>query len=374
MNKRIRTLLIALAIAVVAVVIWRVFFVGPSVPNNVITLSGRIEGDDSAIASKQPGRIVAIRVREGDTVSRGEVIAALDDAQARAAVLDASARAQAARRQIAVLQAELRQAQLSTQQAGVSGEGVVYQANAELAAAQAQIMQGESAYRLAAFNARMDGNLYKTGDVSKAQRNQAVSAEQQAAAVLAAARRRRQAAQGALTAARANLSNSPIRAQQALAVEAQLAQQHSVIAGTLAQLAAARANLQDLTIRAPFAGTVMVRTAEPGEVITAGTPIVTLLNLDRVYLRGFVPEGEIGRVKVGQSARIFLDSDPNRAIDAYVMRIDPEAMFTPENTYFRSDRVKEVFGVKLALRRGFGYAKPGMPADGEILASGTWPK
>ncbi|MBV8654776.1 MAG: HlyD family secretion protein, partial [Candidatus Eremiobacteraeota bacterium] len=73
-------------------------------------------------------------------------------------------------------------------------------------------------------------------------------------------------------------------------------------------------------------------------------------------------------------ARVFLDSDPGHSLDAYVMRIDPEAMFTPENTYFQSDRVQQVFGVKLALRSGFGFAKPGMPADGQILVGGTWPK
>jgi len=119
---------------------------------------------------------------------------------------------------------------------------------------------------------------------------------------------------------------------------------------------------------------VLVRTAEPGEVLAAGTPVVTLLNLEKVYLRGFVPEGEIGRVRIGQPARVFLDSDPTRPIDAFVMRIDPEAMFTPENTYFQSDRVQQVFGLKLGLRSGFGYAKPGMPADGQILVEGTWPK
>ena len=142
----------------------------------------------------------------------------------------------------------------------------------------------------------------------------------------------------------------------------------------MAQLAQARANLKDLTIRAPFSGTILVRTAEPGEVLAAGTPVVTMLNLQKVYLRGFIPEGQIGKVKVGQSARIFLDSAPSQPIDAYVLTIDPQAMFTPENTYFQSDRVQQVFGVKLALHSGFGYAKPGMPADGQILVGGTWPK
>jgi len=99
-----------------------------------------------------------------------------------------------------------------------------------------------------------------------------------------------------------------------------------------------------------------------------------MLDLSKVYLRGFVPEGDIGKVKLGQASRIYLDSNPSKPLDAVVSRIDPQATFTPENTYFRDDRVKQVVGVKLLLKSGIGYAKPGMPADGEILVSGdTWP-
>jgi HlyD family secretion protein len=78
---------------------------------------------------------------------------------------------------------------------------------------------------------------------------------------------------------------------------------------------------------------------------------------------------------VGQPARVYLDSAPAAPIDAVVMRIDPQATFTPENTYFREDRVKQVVGLKLLLRGATGFAKPGMPADGEILVDGgAWPE
>ena len=144
--------------------------------------------------------------------------------------------------------------------------------------------------------------------------------------------------------------------------------------GARAQLVEAQANRKDLNVLAPFTGTVATRTAEPGEVVAAGTPIITLIDMGRVYLRGFVPEGEIGRVRVGQPARVYIDSAPTTPIDAVVMRIDPEATFTPENTYFREERVKQVVGLKLLLRGAIGFAKPGMPADGEILVAGSeWP-
>ena len=130
----------------------------------------------------------------------------------------------------------------------------------------------------------------------------------------------------------------------------------------------------DLIVRAPFAGTIVTRTAEPGEIAMAGSPIVTLVDLTAVYLRGYVPEGRIGAVKAGQPGRVYLDSDPTKPVDAVVSRIDPQATFTPENTYFRDDRVKQVVGVKLQLKGAIGFAKPGMPADGEILVSGgNWP-
>src|SRR4029077_15499560 len=162
----------------------------------------------------------------------------------------------------------------------------------------------------------------------------------------------------------------------------QLAQQQSEVSSATAQteqakaqLSEAEANRADLTIRAPFAGTIVTRAAEPGEVVSPGTAIVTLVDLSRVYLRGLVPDAQIGAVKVGQPAHVFVDPSPKVPIDAEVSRIDPQATFTPENTYFRDDRVKQVVGVKLQLKGAVGFAKPGMPADGEVLVGGgAWPK
>ena len=136
-----------------------------------------------------------------------------------------------------------------------------------------------------------------------------------------------------------------------------------------------QANRSDLTVVAPFDGVVATRVAEPGEVVSPGAAIVTMFDMSKIYLRGFVPEGDIGRVKLDQPAHVYLDSNSKVAIDAYVSRIDPEASFTPENTYFRDERVKQVVGVKLTIKIPSGAAKPGMPADGEILVEGTtWPK
>lgn len=381
-------LLFLLVLAGAAFLIWRLFLARTAAPENVIAVSGRIEGDSAAVAAKLSGRIVEVRVREGDTVNAGDVIAVLDDdqirareQQAQAAVTDAEAKAEAARAQIAVLQEQLRQSELLTEQARTDAQGRVRQAESEVVAAEAELARQEAAYRLAAFDREAYTRLASTGAVAERKGKEAVSTAEQQSAAVAAARRRVESARGALLVAKASLTNPGIRASQAGANRKQIAQQEKEIASAnakiqqaRAQLAEAQANRQDLNITAPFSGTIVTRAAEPGEVVASGTAIVTLLDLSKVYLRGFVPEGEIGKVKLDQPARVYLDSNPNQPLEAIVSRIDPEATFTPENTYFRDERVKQVVGLKLQLKNAAGYAKPGMPADGEILVQGnTWP-
>jgi HlyD family secretion protein len=303
--------MLVLIVAVAVVAAWRLFLAVPPLPPGVIAVSGRIEGDEAAVSPKTSGRIREVTVREGDTVAAGAVIAILDDEQVRA------------REQQSV--------------------AMVRQAEARLAAAEAQLAQAEASYAQARWDRDAFTTLFQRGLIAEQQARQAQNNERTQAAVVVAAQRQVGAAQADADRARA-------------------------------QLEEARADRQDLRVVAPFAGTVATRTAEPGEVVTAGTPVITLIDLGQVYLRGFVPEGQIGLVRVGQPARVFLDSAPAQPIEAFVSRVDPQATFTPENTYFREERVKQVVGVKLRLRGAEGFAKPGMPADGQILVEGTeWP-
>src|SRR5579864_5212229 len=164
--------LILLILAIAGFFIWRGYFANPKVPDNIVLLSGRIEGDDSAVAPKTTGRILEIRFREGDSVQAGDTIAVLDDQQVRAreeqasaALLQFEARAKSAHDQVAVLEEQLRQ-----------GE--------------AEVAQQEASYQLALFDKDAYMRLAKTGAVSERQGKQAEStAEQQAAAVAAAKRR-----------------------------------------------------------------------------------------------------------------------------------------------------------------------------------------
>ena len=237
--------------------------------------------------------------------------------QAQAELRQAEAKARSARDQISVLEEQLREEE-------------------------ANVAQQEAAHDIAQFDKEAYTRLAKSGAVSERQGKQAESTADQQAAAVAGAKRR------------------------VAGVNMQLAQQQAAIADAMAsvgqaqaQLTEARENRQDLTVKAPFDGTVVTRVAEPGEVITAGTPVITLLDLSKVYLRGFVPEGQIGKVKVGQAAHVYLDSNPKQPVDAYVSRIDPQATFTPENTYFRDDRVKQVVGSKAAAEGSTGICQTG---------------
>jgi HlyD family secretion protein len=379
--KPVRALVAILVLTLVGVAVWYFFLRPAPAPTNVIAVSGRIESDDSAVAPKVAGRVREVTVREGDRVTAGQVIAVLDDDQIRAreeqaqfAVDQAVARVERARRQIAVLERQREQSRLGIDQARLDAAGRVDQARANLATAEAQLAQAEATYRQAAYDAEKFGRLAREGIEPErtARQTKAVADAQEAAVV--AARKQVEAAEGALETARSSLANAAIRREQTSAVDEQIDQASADVAAAEADAARARAGLDearanrnDLVITAPFDATVATRAVEPGEVVAAGTPIVTLVDLSKVYLRAFIPEGQIGRVAVGQRARVYLDSAPGEPIEAVVSRVDPEASFTPENTYFRDDRVKQVVGVKLQLEGAVGFAKPGMPADGEIF-------
>ncbi|HQR40794.1 MAG TPA: HlyD family efflux transporter periplasmic adaptor subunit [Blastocatellia bacterium] len=384
----VRVLLVLLVLATIGTLVWYFLIRKPPLPAGVIAVSGRIEGDVSSVAPKVAGKLLEILVREGDTVTAGQLIATLDAAQvqsrrdaAQFAVTQAEARVTRAQQQIAVLEAQRQQSWLGIDQAKTDAAGRVQQAESNVATAEAALAQAEASYELAKWDVERFESLAADGIEPERSAKQARSAEQAQAAAVRAAHKQVDAARAALETARGNLANPAIRTAQTTAIEQQIVQARSDIAAAEAdadrsksQLKEADENLNDLRIVAPFDGTIATRAAEPGEVIAAGTPIVTLVDMTKVYLRAFVPEGQIGRVVVGQKARVYLDSSQKTALDAEVERIDPEASFTPENTYFKDDRVKQVVGVKLALRQGFGNAKPGMPADGEILVEGSdWP-
>lgn len=365
-------------------------------PNdNEISLSGRIEGYEIDLGPKVGGLVSTVTVREGDTVQQGQVIAQLDDKELQAQLAAAKASSGAAQQQVTqaqlqldVINSQIREAQLTRQQAQGDASGRVNQAEAtvataqaQLAEAQAQLQQAISSLNLAQKERDRFATLVAEGAVSQQQFDQvqtqfetAQKTLQARQAAVAAAERQVNATQGALTQAQTTELNPEIRTAQVTRLQkqreqatAQLAAAQADVKRTAAQQEEISARIADLTITSPINGIVVTRTVEPGEVIAAGTTILSVIDLSDVYLRGYIPEGRLGEVRVGQPAHVFLDSDPNQPLDATVDAIDTEASFTPENIYFQSDRVTQVFGLKLGIENPNGYAKPGMPADGEII-------
>jgi HlyD family secretion protein len=377
-------------VAAIALLVWYIFIRRPKLQGaqNLVVAPGRIAGDEATVSAKTAGRVREIRFREGDSVRAGDMIAMLDDDQVRAredaaksAVQQAEARVRSSQQQISVLRAQEQSSIISVDQSKVDSEGRVNQARAQVAAAEAALAQARAANNQAKYDYENQSKLAKDGDLSERQGMLAKSNLEATSAAVNAAEEQVKAARGAYNAQQAALKTPAILTSQTLSIQEQINKAQSEITGALAdaekaraQLREAEANRADLRIVAPFDGTITVRSVEPGEVINPGTAIVTLVNLQELYLRVFVPIAEIDRVRVDQPARIYLDSRPDRAIEATVSRIDPDAAFTPENTYYREDRVRQVVGVKLAIKNSDGSAKPGVPGEGEILVKGSeWP-
>jgi HlyD family secretion protein len=370
------------AIALIAGIgfgVYRLFFYEPE-PDGLF-LSGRIEGYETDVSAKIGGRIETVAVQEGDLVEPGQLLLQLDDAEIQAQLRGAIARVgaaqerlQRARQQLPVLQAQLEQARLTTQQAGQESQGRVLEAQNSVAAARAELAEAKENLVLAQADQRRTTQLFAEGAISAQEVDEANAALGTAQARVAAAQQQVEAAQGRLQQAEATTQNPSIRAAQELQIQNQILQAQTDISvaeqevrDAQAEQAQIQANLNYLVVESPMQGTVTTRSVQPGEVVAAGAPLITLVNQNRLYLRGFVPEGQIGNVSVGQSAFVYLDSHPDRPLEAEVSRIDPSASFTPENTYFQEDRVNQVFGVELTLDDPQRLAKQGMPADGRIL-------
>jgi len=397
------------------------YFVRPQ--KEALELSGRIEGYPTDIGAKVGGKISLVTVREGDRVNQGDVIVRLDDAEiqaqlrgATAKITEAEQQKQQALSQIEVVNSQIQEAQLNMQQAVGDAKGKIFQAESNLAAAQAQVSQAEamvnqaeaeviraqtqvnqekSQLKLASINRDRYAQLYKEGAFSKQvfdeaqtkfetaqatyenalaglETNKATLASRKAA--VDAAKRQVNAAQGGLLQAQTTSINPDIRNAQVNALRRQLNVAKAQLAAAEAEVKNAQsaqqqiqAQMSYLNVVSPINGVVITRSVEPGEVVATGKNLLTVLNPDSVYLRGFIPEGKIGQVRVGQNAKIFLDSAPKQPLNAHVAAIDTQASFTPENIYFKEDRVKQVFGIKLTLDNPQGFAKPGMPADAKIL-------
>lgn len=384
---------IGLLVAGIAGVTW--YLTKPSNVVEPLEVSGRIEGYETNIGAKFAGRVNYVAVREGDRVKKGQVIVRMDDEEIQAQLRGADARIVAAqqakeqaRLQPSILESRIQEIQLNLQQAQGDAQGRVAQAEASVASSQAQLneaqanlKQAKAELKLAGINRDRYAKLVKDGAINQQQFDQAQTDYEKAMATVTARqgsvesfRKLVMAAEGESQQAQTSTLNPNIRNTQIASLRTQLSQARNKLAAAQADVNNAKADRQeiqsqitDLNIISPIDGVVVTRSSEPGTVVTTGKTLLTVINPDEVYLRGFIPQGEIGKVKVGQDANVFLDSAPEKPLKARINAIDTEASFTPENIYFKEDRVKQVFGVKIEIDHPNGLAKPGMPADAEIV-------
>jgi HlyD family secretion protein len=401
-----RILLGVIVLAVLGYFSWRHFTPAP-IPT-VLRVSGRIEADETDIGAKTGGRVTQILVNEGDEVKTGQVVAVIQDQEVDQQLQAAIAQVNAARQdeaqaklQVSVAQSRILESQANLAQAREDSQGRVSQAEStvsasrtQIAQAKAQVLQAQAEVRRAASQlklAKSDRDRYaelgEQGVISRQQLDQVQTAADTAQATLETARatlvaqvaavktaeEQLKAVQGSLVQTRSTSINATIRTNQLLAYQQQKEQAQTQLMAAKAKVQVAIANQQQLqkrldsfTVKSPINGTVQDRPIEPGAVVTSGKTLLTVINPQAVYLRAYVPEGDIGKIYPGKSARVFLDSNPEKPLPATVSSIDPKASFTPENIYFQKDRVRQVFGVKLAIKQSQNFAKPGMPADAEI--------
>ena len=280
--------------------------------------NGRIEATQIDIATKLPGRIKDVLVSEGDFVEAGQVVARMDTQ---------------------VPEAELRQAEAQVSQARNATE-----------TAKAVVAQRESELTFAQNTLKRSEDLVQKGFVSPQKLDGDRTAMLTAKAVLVAAR-------------------------------SQVVQSQSAIQAAQATVERIKADLDDSVLKAPRAGRVQYRLAEPGEVLSAGGKVVSILDLSDVYMTVFLPETTAGSLAIGAQARIVLDVAPQYVIPARVGFVAAEAQFTPKTVETAVERQKLVFRVRAQidpelLRKYRTRVKSGLPgvAYVQVNRSAQWPQ
>ncbi|RME38459.1 MAG: HlyD family efflux transporter periplasmic adaptor subunit [Thermoflexia bacterium] len=369
-------------------------------PAGSLSASGFIEGTEVRIAPEVGGRVAEVLVDEGDPVAIGQVLVRLDDALLRARREEAEAAVAAARANLARVRAGARPAEIAAARAALAqaeaerdearkaledarqalrspqeldlqiteartrvrlAEQEVERAKAELGATESRYGPDDPRTRAAraaleAAQAKLEG-AHRYLEVLLSTRERPLTL----IAPVHAAEARYRAAEAAVEAARAALAKlevGPTPEEIALA-EAQLHQAEAALSLVDAQLA-------QLTLVSSLTGTVATRSVHAGETVAPGTILLTLTNLDEVRLVLYIPENQIGRVRVGQKVDVTVDSFPGRVFTGRVVSIGSEAEFTPRSVQTREERVNLVFAVKVVLPNPDHALKPGMPADAVI--------
>ncbi len=294
---------------------------------DVLEVSGTIEATEIQLAARTTGEIVRFSVDEGDRVIRGQPLVCQDTTQLALQLRQAEADLAAARASLALLKAGARDEDLR-------------QAEARLAQAATRLEQARR------YAARIEA-LHAQGSATGRQ--------------LEDARLQLRLAEAEHRVARAQLEKL-----RHLARPEELAVARARVAQAEARRDLLRRRLDDACLKAPTDGIVSRRVADPGELAVPGSVLLTLVQLDTVYVQLYIPEPLIGAVQYGQPVTVRVDTWPDRTFEGRVTYIAPEAEFTPRNVQTKEDRTRLVFRIKVTLPNPDGLLKPGMPADATL--------
>jgi HlyD family secretion protein len=349
--------------------------------------SGTIEATRADLAFQASGRVERVLVDEGEDVTAGRLLAALDRSELEARRDAAEARVATAERELARLTALLR-----VHEATLPDE--VDRAEAGVQALEARLRELERGYRsqdveqarLALISAgetlekaRKDRDryeaLYRRGSVSEEERDRVVLRYENALRAWERAREQHalleegfrteeiETAEARLAEGRAVLALARDNLERIRVTEREVEAARARVDEARAALALAEVRLGYTRLYAPFDGTITVRSVEPGEVIVPSREVLSLTDLSTVDLEIFVNETEIGAVKPGQDVEVKVDTFPDKVYRGKVSFISSEAEFTPKFIQTQKERVKLVYRVKVSIPNPKRELKPGMPAD-----------
>ena len=296
-------------------------------PDSTLRISGNIEAHESVVSFKVQGRIMELPVQEGQYVKQGDLLARLDDDDYR--------------QQVSVDEATvgMRKAELELSVAGSRVQ--------EIQAAKQTLIDARADLELKRAEFRRRQELLAEQGVSEEDIDRAASQLKRAQATYERAKQTYdQVVEGTrkeeIAVRRANLES----AREALQMS--------------------RLKLNYTVLSAPVSGVVLVRQAELGEVVSAGTPVVTIADVDHLWMRGYINETDLGRVKWGQSATLHTDTFPDKMYQGRVSFISSQAEFTPKSVETHKERVTLVYRIKIDLDNPNHELKPGMPAEAVI--------
>ena len=333
--KRLIPVVILLAAAVAAGVYFYPRLTSKTAPANQLTLSGNIEAHESLVSFKVAGRITELPVEEGQQVQQGALLAQLEDAdyKQRVRMDEAGVR--------------VRESDLALTLAGTREQ--------EVKAAQQAMVDAQADLEQKKLDSDRAQRLFAKDEVTAQERDLAATAVKRAEANFKASQQRyNEAVEGSrkeeIAIARANLNQAS------------------------ANLGLSQVNLDYTILRAPSAGVITVRQAELGEVVAPGSPVVTLADLDHIWLRAYIAETDLGRIHWGQEATVTTDTYPGKQYNGRISFISSNAEFTPKSVQTNKERVTLVYRIKIDIDNLNHELKPGMPADAHIVLAAAGPE